>query len=88
MGTEIIGVLIFLIIGIAAAFTWVKLASTLFTSVIGSAATVLLVVQALNFIWVGEPQLISSLQFFVAGGIPAAVTLLLFILSKKNKASS
>ena len=88
MGTEIIGVLIFLIIAIAVAFPWVKLASTLFTSVIGSAATVLLVVQALNFIWVGELQLMSALQFLVTGGIPALVALVLFILTKKNKATS
>lgn len=88
MGTEIIGVIVFVLVVLAISVALGLTVKNMPVSVAMSTLLVVISVQALNYFSIGQFQLMSAQQFAYTGGLPAATTLVVGLLAKIRRASN
>jgi zinc transporter ZupT len=86
VGTEIVGVIIFVLVALAISVVLGITVKNIPASVAMSTLIVVTSVQALNYFYIGQCQLMSAQQFAYTGGLPAIITLVVALAAKIRRA--
>jgi len=86
MGTEIVGLIIFILLALAVSVASGVVIKSLPMAIALSALMVVLSVQVMNYLFVGQFQLLSVQQFAFIGGVPAIITLVVGLAERNKRA--
>ena len=89
MGTEIFGLIIFIIMAFTFVIAWSFFARNIFVSVVGCAGSLLIISHVLNYYSVGEFQIFTLEQYFYVGVVPGVLNSIIYwVRGRSNVASS
>ena len=87
MGTEIIGLIVFVFLAFVVSVVLGISIKNLPVAIAVSALLVVISVQSLNYLSIGQFQLMSAMELAFAGGVPAIITLIAGLLVKSKRTS-